>query len=283
MSIGPDGTAYVTGLPLTFRATGVTTAAATAVSRDGGRTWGTYRRQAVDPAGGVDKQWITADPARPGWAYLVWDRYQEDAQGRCSGPAYFSHTTDFGRTWSRPRIIANHAGNWQTLGNQIVADRRTGTLYDFFTTFTGLHCLTPGVIGYVRSSGGGRSWSRRYTASTLRPVGVQDPHTGQYIRDGAGLYSAAISPRTRQLHLAWQDGRFSGGRYDESAYRTSTDGGRTWSAVRRANRPTGRPAFTPTVAVNSAGVVGVTYYDLRADNPATGELRTDYCFRSSSD
>jgi hypothetical protein len=47
---------------------------------------------------------------------------------------------------------------------------------------------------------------------------------------------------------------------------------------------TGTPAFTPTVAVSSAGVVGVTYYDLR-NLPAgdTTTLPTDYWFTASTD
>jgi len=48
--------------------------------------------------------------------------------------------------------------------------------------------------------------------------------------------------------------------------------------------PTGRPAFTPSVHVNSAGDVGVTYYDFR--NLAAGDtatLPTDYWLKTSAD
>jgi hypothetical protein len=55
----------------------------------------------------------------------------------------------------------------------------------------------------------------------------------------------------------------SGGHYDAIAFLTSSDGGATWSASVGANTPTGLPAFTPSVDVNSAGTVGVTYYDMR--------------------
>jgi hypothetical protein len=65
---------------------------------------------------------------------------------------------------------------------------------------------------------------------------------------------------------------------------TSKDGGKTWTTPKVISTVTGRPAFTPTVAVNSAGVVGVTYYDLR-NLPAgdTTTLPTDYFFTSSTD
>jgi hypothetical protein len=68
------------------------------------------------------------------------------------------------------------------------------------------------------------------------------------------------------------------------ALSSSADGGTTWSAPRPISTPSGQPAFTPTISVNSSGVVGVTYYDFRnlqAGNTTT--LPTDYWFISSSD
>jgi hypothetical protein len=82
---------------------------------------------------------------------------------------------------------------------------------------------------------------------------------------------------TGQLYVVWQDSRFNGGQYDEIALSTSTNGGRTWSTPVRVNTPTGRPAFNPSVRVNSAKTVAVTYYDFRnlaAGNTST--LPTDY-------
>src|SRR5207237_393960 len=45
------------------------------------------------------------------------------------------------------------------------------------------------------------------------------------------------------------------------------DGGLTWSAPARVNGVTTTQAFTPVVAVAHGGIVGVTYYDLRNDDP----------------
>jgi len=76
----------------------------------------------------------------------------------------------------------------------------------------------------------------------------------------------------------------AGGAFDEVALITSTDGGATWSDPVRVNTPTGAQAFTPSVAVNSSGQVGVTYYDFRelqSGNLTT--LPTDYFIRISSD
>ena len=83
--------------------------------------------------------------------------------------------------------------------------------------------------------------------------------------------------------MVWSDNRFTG-TVNQVVISTSTNGGSTWTAPKVISTVTGRPAFTPTVAVNSAGVVGVTYYDLR-NLPAgdTTTLPTDYWFTASSD
>lgn len=78
-----------------------------------------------------DKETMTADPTRPGFAYGVWDCTQQDAVAQ--EPALFARTTDGGKTWSQPRVIFNPGVNNGTIGNQIVVNPRTGTLYNFFT------------------------------------------------------------------------------------------------------------------------------------------------------
>ena len=47
--------------------------------------------------------------------------------------------------------------------------------------------------------------------------------------------------------------------------------------------PTSTPAFTTTVAVNSAGAVAVTYYDMRNPDGITTGLPTDYWLVTSTD
>src|SRR5262249_41808422 len=109
-----------------------------------------------------------------------------------------------------------------------------------------------------------------------------DPNTGQALRTGEGLPSAAIDPATGQLYVTWTDARFTGGQFNQVVISTSTDGGATWSAPAVVSTSTTRPSFTPTVAVNSAGTVGVTFYDLRnlaAGNTTT--LPTDYWLKTS--
>src|SRR3954468_19445583 len=99
VSIGPDGTAYLASLParVTSR-TGLTTAVAVSVSRDGGASWLSPAVVAGSDGGRFnDKETVTADPTRPGHAYLVWSQLDR---------IRFTRTVDAGRTWSPPRTIA---------------------------------------------------------------------------------------------------------------------------------------------------------------------------------
>jgi hypothetical protein len=275
VSIGPDGTAYAIGL--SFDGTTPRNAITSAVSADGGRTWSRLREIDADTGNGLDKEWITADPRRPGTAYAVWDNLRETADGHFRGPAYFAVTHDHGDTWSTPVPVAGTGRDQQALGNQILVDPRNGRLYDTYAFYSG-----PNIpkVAYVVSGDGGRTWSRQRVVSDLVLTGVTQPGTGAPVRSGS-FPLAAISG-TGQVYLAWQDSRFSGS-YDEIAVATSTDGGAHWTAPHRANTPTGRPAFTPSVAVTDSGAVGITYYDLRHDNVHDTPLTTDFWATTTTD
>ena len=95
------------------------------------------------------------------------------------------------------------------------------------------------------------------------------------MRDGGILFDPAVDPNSGTLYLVWQDNRFNG--VDQVAFSQSTDGGRHWSKPIKISKTPSRSnilrtqAFVPTVAVNSEGVIAVTYYDFRRDD-STGEL-----------
>jgi hypothetical protein len=134
VSIGPDGTAY--GSALNFDALTPRNGVAATTSYDGGRTWRNTTELIVDTQAAFadDKNTVTADPTRPGSAYQVWDRLELSPDGALlvTGPTLLSTTRDFGRTWSAPQLIVKTGQFQQTIGNTIVADRRTGTLYNFY-------------------------------------------------------------------------------------------------------------------------------------------------------
>jgi hypothetical protein len=275
VSIGPDGTAYAIGL--SFDQTTSRSAVASVVSRDGGRTWSRLRVIATDNDAGLDKEWITADPVRPGTAYAVWDNLHVDASGHFTGPAYFSKTTDSGQTWSTPIAIAAKGLDEQTLGNQILVDAGTGRLYD---TYAFYFCICPSIpkIAYVMSDDGGRTWSRQRVISNFTALTVEQPGSVIPVRSG-GFPVGAISP-TGRVYVAWEDSRFSG--FNEIAVATSRDGTH-WTKPHRANRATGRPAFVPSIAVAASGKAGITYYDVRRDDIGDTPFTTDYWATTTRD
>jgi len=284
-----------------------------AVSYDGGLTWQNAQSLHSDAATGVplpvpdsnfqffhDKESVTADPTRPGHAYVVWDILigpNMSVEADLHAAAFtdftlFSRTTDFGLTWSAARVIntsAHPSGqNNQTIGNVIVVDPRNGTLYNFFDQIfnTGSNAGgNPGGahrfnVAYQKSTDAGDTWSPAQIIASLQSVGVVDPNnvdprTNQPpapLRTGDILPMPAIDPATGDLYVVWQDARFSG--HDEIVISISGDGGATWTEPKRVSTPTGQPAFTAAVAVSSTGTVGVTYYQL--DATSLGSMPTNY-------
>ncbi len=309
VSIGPDGRAYTVGLLATNTALANAgnndTAIAAMTSSDGGRSW--QNAQLIKSDQGTspvfeateffnDKESVTADPLLAGTAYVVWDRLETPSGSpdaalvtrAFKGPAWFSKTTDGGVHWTGTRPIFDPGQNSQTIGNVIVVDPKSDTLYDFYADFqtTGSPNFIPrGLsIGFISSTDAGTTWSGPTTVSTEDVANDVDPNSGQALRTAEELPSVAIDPNTGELYVVWEDARFTGGTVNQVVISTSTNGGKSWSPPHTiSNTPPNRPAFTPTVAVNSAGTVAVTYYDLRdLDAGVTNVLPTDLWLITSS-
>jgi hypothetical protein len=296
LSYGPDGVLYQ--VSLAFDWFDAHDAVQVSRSTDDGATWSTPvlvdRSNRTSFNKGDDKESITADPYHPGVVYVVWDRYSAQnptfsdghAQRSNKGPAFFSKSTDGGRTWSDPAVIYNQ--NQGTLGNQIVV-LPNGTLADFFVEYIATN-VKGGVswsqrLSEIQSSNGGATWTRPVVVSQMTPNGAFDPADGQYIRGGDSLFDVAVDSSTGALYAVWQDAMFSG--VDQVAMSTSLDGGLTWSAPVRVDdtparsNPLYSQAFTPSVDVAADGHVAITYYDFRL-SPDGGDL-ADYWGETSSD
>lgn len=301
VSIGPDGTAYA--IAIAFGSARSDVVAAT--SSDGGRTWTNVRNLIDDTTAFNDKESITADPVKPGVAYATWDRIPNGRNA--PQPAEFAKTTDGGRTWHRAKtIVPRTAVNSGTIGNQIVVDPRSDTLYDVFLSFaervqyatvckkvkgkrqckrvrkTVSNPIVDAFISTIRSTNGGKTWTATRSVTPLRYTAF-DENAQNSLRTGGGLPEAAVDPATGKLYIVWSTGAFSLGKTTDVALSSSTDGGKHWSSPIKVNSPESTGAFTPAVAVNSAGVVGVTYYDLRALTPGASSIPAQDWFTSSTD
>lgn len=248
-----------------------------------------------------DKESVTADPNIAGTAYAVWDRLVAPPANPTTGflreraffgQTFISKTTDFGQTWSLPRAIFNLPSQDQTIGNQIVVNRQTGELFDFFNLIQNAS-NSGGHRGYSvafsTSTDGGSSWSAPQFVNSLQSAGVNDPaNYNPYTnappapsRTGDIIPEPAINPTTGQLYVVWQDARLNAGKNDEVLVSTSIDNGSTWSPPERVNdHIAGMPAYDPAVFVNSAGQVAVTYNQW--PNTTLGNEPTNLMIRKST-
>jgi hypothetical protein len=294
ISFAPNGDAYQVSDSLSFS----TGASAILVSKstDGGDTWGPVTTLKRDVKFNVlnDKESVTADPADPNRAYVVWDRLEfpkDQAAPRAGvralgfrGPTWFSRTTDGGATWEPARIILEPGGNGQTIGSEIVVlpDGTLVNAFDLIFFAKNSHKVRGYNVAVQRSTDHGLTWSAPIIVSKLGPAAVTDPTTGEAVRTQDLFADIAVDHVSGAVYMTWQDGRF--GSQSDIAFSKSTDGGRTWSTPARINKtPNGAPAFTPAVAVAADGTIGVTYYDFRNDTPAPGTLPTDYWLVHSHD
>jgi hypothetical protein len=312
VTIAPNGVVYAAALGLTPHGpVPGDTAVLVSESTDGGFTWNTPATLIRDTTAGDtlplnqanDKEMIVADPHDPSGqtAYVVWDQinFPSDnssfeslhAGAANREDAFFSKTTDGGAHWTPALNLTNFTDLLAASGNQLAVEP-DGSLVDVCTLFKGSGKQPADVgqisVAVIRLTPGSNTWSEPIVGPAVETMPVTDPNTGAPVRDGRYILSVAVDqsggPNTGDFYAVWADGRFSNFTHEDIAFSMSSDGGQTWSAPIKVNQtPTTIPAgdqqaFTPTVAVNSAGAVAVTYYDFRNNaNAAPGSgLPTDY-------
>ncbi len=104
--------------------------------------------------------------------------------------------------------------------------------------------------------------------------GAHNPDTQRLIRSG-GLVDFAT--RGSNAYMVWEDALPSEPTRGHILFSQSTDDGVTWSTpivISHTPASPGVDAFIPTIAINSAGTLGVSYYDFRNNVPG-GIASTD--------
>ena len=281
VSIAPSGVAYALALAFTgdVLASGSSSAMLVAQSQDGGSNWTLPIALIQDGAGFFnDKGSLTADPTDSNFVYAVWDRLTPQN----TGPAYFTLTANANSTWATPRPIYDPGVNSQTINNIIVVTPND-TLVDLFNEIdTASDGTASSHLKAITSTDHGTTWSATpVSIADMLGVGTTDPNGGA-VRDSVLLFTAALGP-TGTIYVAWQDARFSEGDHDGIALSSSSDNGATWSAPVEVNANTAVQAFNPTLNVSVAGVIGISYYDLRNAHYLKTALLTDAWIVSSAD
>jgi hypothetical protein len=217
----------------------------------------------------ADKEQIWADNAASsrffGNVYVCWANFT----GSGAAPVRVARSSDGGATWQQKQVspASNVApSRWGRSGCTIRTDSE-GAVYVFWELFQSPFAFLPpqGKLQMVKSSDGGRSWTRPRTIQNMvDPCYFVDPVIFRCVMDGvagarndlSGAPSVDIANgaptgagATNDILLTWVDGR-DGLNQEDVMVSFSGNRGGTWSAPTRIQPPSDRgyysaPALSP--------------------------------------
>jgi hypothetical protein len=207
------------------------------------------------------------------------------------GPTMFTRTKNAGASWELPRIVYDPGADNQTINNIVLVQPSGGVVLIFTEILNLPNGTAQANIALKRSTDSGFSFlptngviraQRIRTNAVLGLPTTVTPDEQLPVRDAGILFDPAVDPNNGNLYLVWQDNRFGNHAVDQIAFSMSKNNGKTWSHPIEINKTPRVPAnrlreaaFVPTIAVNSAGVLAVTYYDFRNDD-SSGELADQF-------
>ena len=273
------GNAYFTHLG-TFSNTGIYISR----SSDGGRTWSNseriYGNLGRKPM--QDKEWITSDITESpykGNLYVSWTQFDDYSSDdpRDSSRILFSRSTDYGDSFSFPLYITDIGGDSKD-GDSTVegAVPCVGPNGEVYVAWSG-----PRGIEFDKSLDGGVTFGKDVWVVD-QPGGWSYDIPGLYRCNGLPFTACDISggDYTGNIYINFSDSR--NGDHDIFLVK-STDGGDTWSDVKRVNDDVvgnGKEQFMSHMCVDpKTGVMYVLYYDRRNHN----DLKTDVYLAISRD
>ncbi len=217
-----------------------------------------------------DKPWIAVDNSgstSQGRVYASWTHFANGSDG-----IYFSRSGDHGQTWSSPVVINPSTQSGGVQGSQ-VAVGPDGTVYVVYEVFyvggQSQHFL-------AKSVDGGASFS---APVAVTPLFRELAFNSTYRK--FSFSSLAVSPANGHVYVVYSD-EPNASVGAEVEFVASANDGATFSAPVVVNNPSKGQQFMPAVAVDSAGVIHVSWFDTR-NNPKITSLYDIYASSSSSD
>jgi len=232
-------------------------------STNGGMNWSNGSFAGYIPPKQQDKEWLCVDP-RNNNIYMTWTQF--DSYGSSSpsdsSTILFSRSTDAGTTWSSALRINKKAGDCVDEDNTVEgAVPCTGPNGEIYVSWSG-----PSGIVLNKSTDGGLNWLSEDKFITTQPGGWDYAIPGIYRANGLPITACDISngPYRGTLYVNWSDQRNGAADTDVFLIK-STDGGNTWSAVKRVNDdPAGKQQFFTWMTIDqTTGYLYFVYYDRR--------------------
>lgn len=236
-------------------------------STNGGATWSTGTGIGFNPPRrNQDKEWLIADMTTSPYRnsiYAAWTEF--DAYGSASPTdstrILFSRSTDGGITWSTPVRVSDRGGNCidsdSTVEGAVPAVGPNGEVY--------LSWSGPLGIMFDKSTDGGVTFGTdRFV--TDQPGGWDFDVPGIYRCNGMPVTVCDIgsSPYRGTIYINWSDQRNGLNNTDVFLIK-STDGGETWSNVKKVNDDLTltHQFFTWMTIDPTTGFLYVVFYDRR--------------------
>ncbi len=196
-------------------------------SHDGGQTWTVHRPISSTSKIGVSLgSGGTVSP--DGSVHFAWNGVRRNGQAKGEINLYVTSSTDGGATWRTSQVDVSEAsppcdcGGWDFWGAQMaLASDADNVLYGVWNA--NRERFGPNNLYFARSTDGGATWSAALNVSEARTRANE-------------AFPAIAATGHGDVRIAWQDDRngHDAGGDDPSArwntfYRTSSDGGATWS------------------------------------------------------
>ena len=209
-------------------------------SADGGRTW----PEAPLGLGGYHDHPMVI--AQANQVYVVSATGVRNSANQHRSAVSVAHSKDGGKTFGPPQVIATNLGG-QATGSTLLSD---GTLV------VGIHNFKRQSVGggdlrphswLLRSQDQGQTFSAPFLIS-------------ESCESHGGWPSVAVDGKGRLFWLCIAD-KFNG-----VLVQRSDDRGESWSELQRLNHSQTGDSFTPSIAINKEGVIGVSWYEIHDKN-----------------